>query len=140
MASFAIALALLIIDIKIPASEGIGTTRELWLALGQLRPSIVAVVLSFAIIYVVVLGCNDAEGPDHREQRRCTPLAGTTLISTVLPQADVRSAYLTRARVAESMAPSQTSTDVGGGTLSSVVVLPTPGYRLRPRGPVVGNR
>ena len=28
---FAIALTLLIIDIKSPASEGIGTTRELWL-------------------------------------------------------------------------------------------------------------
>jgi hypothetical protein len=35
---FAIALTLLIIDIKIPASEGIGTTRELWLALGHLGP------------------------------------------------------------------------------------------------------
>jgi TMEM175 potassium channel family protein len=51
-AVFAIALTLLIIDIKIPASEGIGTTRELWLALRHLGPSIVAFVLSFAIIFI----------------------------------------------------------------------------------------
>ncbi len=49
---FAIALTLLIIEIRIPASEGIGTTRELWLALGHLGPSIFAFVLSFAIILI----------------------------------------------------------------------------------------
>ena len=49
---FAIALTLLIIDIRIPAPEGIGTTRELWLALRHLGPSICAFVLSFAIILI----------------------------------------------------------------------------------------
>ena len=49
---FAIALTLLIIDIKSPAPEGIGTTRELWLALRHLGPSIFAFVLSFAIILI----------------------------------------------------------------------------------------
>ena len=49
---FAIALTLLIIDIKIPTSEGIGTTRELWLALGHLGPPIFAFVLSFAVILI----------------------------------------------------------------------------------------
>ena len=49
---FAIALTLLFNDIKIPASEGIGTTRELWLALRHLGPSICAFVLSFAIILI----------------------------------------------------------------------------------------
>ena len=49
---FAIALTLLIIDIKVPASEGIRTTRELWRALGQLGPSLFAFVLSFAIILI----------------------------------------------------------------------------------------
>jgi TMEM175 potassium channel family protein len=49
---FAIALTLLIIDIRIPASEGIGTTRELWRALGHLGPSIAAFVVSFAIILI----------------------------------------------------------------------------------------
>jgi uncharacterized membrane protein len=49
---FAIALTLLIIDIKIPASSAIGTTRELWLALGHLVPSVLVFVLSFAIILI----------------------------------------------------------------------------------------
>ena len=49
---FAIALTLLIIDVKIPASQEIGTTRELWLALRHLGPSIFAFVLSFAIILI----------------------------------------------------------------------------------------
>jgi len=51
-AVFAIALTLLIIDIKIPASEGIRSTRELWLALRHLGPSFFAFVLSFAIILI----------------------------------------------------------------------------------------
>ena len=51
-AVFAIALTLLIIDIRIPGSEGIGTTRELWLAVRHLGPSIFAFVLSFAIIFI----------------------------------------------------------------------------------------
>jgi TMEM175 potassium channel family protein len=49
---FAIALTLLIIDIKIPASEGIRTTRELWRALAHLGPSLFAFVLSFGIILI----------------------------------------------------------------------------------------
>jgi uncharacterized membrane protein len=49
---FAIALTLLVINIKVPASEGIGTTRELWLALWHLGPAIFAFVLSFAIILI----------------------------------------------------------------------------------------
>jgi uncharacterized membrane protein len=49
---FAIALTLLIIDIKIPASDHIGTTRDLWFALRHLGPSIFAFVLSFAIILI----------------------------------------------------------------------------------------
>jgi len=49
---FAIALTLLIIDIKIPASEGIRSTRDLWLALKHLGPSFFAFVLSFVIILI----------------------------------------------------------------------------------------
>ena len=49
---FAIALTLLIIDIRIPAGEGIGSNRELWLALKRLGPSIFAFVLSFAVILI----------------------------------------------------------------------------------------
>ena len=49
---FAIALTLLVIDIKIPAQEAIGSTRALWLALRHLGPSIFAFVLSFVIILI----------------------------------------------------------------------------------------
>jgi TMEM175 potassium channel family protein len=51
-AVFAIALTLLIIDIRVPASEGIRTTRELWLALRHLAPAIVAFVVSFGVILI----------------------------------------------------------------------------------------
>src|SRR5215468_1584011 len=49
---FAIALTLLIIDIKVPPSEQIATNRELWLALRHLGPSIFAFVLSFTVILI----------------------------------------------------------------------------------------
>jgi len=49
---FAIALTLLIIDIKLPSPESIGTTSELWRALLRLAPSVFAFVLSFGIILI----------------------------------------------------------------------------------------
>jgi uncharacterized membrane protein len=49
---FAIALTLLIIDIKVPASEGIQNTQDLWRALRHLGPSIGAFVLSFVVILI----------------------------------------------------------------------------------------
>jgi TMEM175 potassium channel family protein len=49
---FAIALTLLIIDIKIPVSENINTTNDLWLALKHLLPSVFAFLLSFVIIFI----------------------------------------------------------------------------------------
>jgi len=49
---FAIALTLLIIDIKIPSSETINTTNDLWLALQHLLPSVFAFLLSFIIILI----------------------------------------------------------------------------------------
>jgi uncharacterized membrane protein len=49
---FAIALTLLIIDIKIPSSEKINTTNDLWIALKYLLPSIFAFLLSFTIILI----------------------------------------------------------------------------------------
>ena len=48
---FAIAITLLIIEIKVP-SEAIGTTRELWSALGHLGPLLSAFFLSFVIIFI----------------------------------------------------------------------------------------
>jgi uncharacterized membrane protein len=49
---FAIALTLLILDIKIPASEEIRTSRDLWLAIRHLAPAIFAVVVSFVVIFI----------------------------------------------------------------------------------------
>ena len=49
---FAIALTLLIIDIKIPSTESITTTAEFWLALKHIAPSVLAFVLSFGVILI----------------------------------------------------------------------------------------
>jgi uncharacterized membrane protein len=49
---FAIALTLLIIDVRIPATTAIGTSADLWLALRHLLPSVFAFVLSFGIIFI----------------------------------------------------------------------------------------
>lgn len=49
---FAIAITLLIIDIKVPSSESIATTADLWIALRHIGPSIYAFVLSFTIILI----------------------------------------------------------------------------------------
>ena len=49
---FAIALTLLIIDIKLPPSETLNTTADLWRALGHIAPAIVAFVLSFIVILI----------------------------------------------------------------------------------------
>jgi uncharacterized membrane protein len=51
-AVFAIALTLLIIDIKIPATAVIHNTESFWLAIRHIFPSILAFVLSFAIILI----------------------------------------------------------------------------------------
>jgi uncharacterized membrane protein len=49
---FAIALTLLILDIKVPSSDSIKTTNDLWLSLKQLFPSIFAFLLSFTIVFI----------------------------------------------------------------------------------------
>ena len=49
---FAIALTLLIIDIKIPSSIEINNTADLWLAISHITPSIFAFILSFIIILI----------------------------------------------------------------------------------------
>jgi len=49
---FAIALTLLIIDIKIPSTIEINSTPDFWAALKLITPSIVAFILSFIIILI----------------------------------------------------------------------------------------
>jgi uncharacterized membrane protein len=57
---FAIALTLLIIDIKIPPTAEINSTSALWLELRHILPSIFAFVLSFAIILVTWVNHHNA--------------------------------------------------------------------------------
>jgi uncharacterized membrane protein len=57
---FAIALTLLIIDIKIPKTAEINSTRELWHALKGILPSILAFVLSFSIILITWVNHHNA--------------------------------------------------------------------------------
>jgi uncharacterized membrane protein len=49
---FAIALTLLIIDIRFPSSVNIETTHDFWLALKHLTPSIFSFILSFMVILI----------------------------------------------------------------------------------------
>ncbi|MEI8133874.1 MAG: TMEM175 family protein [bacterium] len=49
---FAIAMTLLIIDIKIPSSDHITSTAEFWAVFVRIVPSIIAFVLSFTIILI----------------------------------------------------------------------------------------
>src|SRR5258706_16140220 len=49
---FAIALTLLIIDIKIPSSVTINNTSDFWLALRHIAPSVFAFILSFVVILI----------------------------------------------------------------------------------------
>ena len=49
---FAIALTLLIIDIKIPSTVEINSTPDFWLVLKHIAPSIFAFILSFVIIFI----------------------------------------------------------------------------------------
>jgi uncharacterized membrane protein len=49
---FAIALTLLVIDLKIPVTTAIATSADLWRALGHLLPSVFAFLLSFGIIFI----------------------------------------------------------------------------------------
>src|SRR4029079_3245733 len=57
---FAIALTLLIIDVKIPSTLEINTTNDLWLALKHIAPSIFAFLLSFAIILITWVNHHNA--------------------------------------------------------------------------------
>lgn len=49
---FAIAMTLLILDVRLPAMPNTAGTSEVWRALQHLAPSIFAFVLSFAIIFI----------------------------------------------------------------------------------------
>ncbi len=80
---FAIALTLLIIDIKVPAPDAIGTTRELWRALGHLAPSVLAFVLSFAIILITWVNHHGAFRLVNKSSARFIYANGFLLLTVV---------------------------------------------------------
>jgi uncharacterized membrane protein len=49
---FAIALTLLILDVRLPSAESLTTTPEIWRALRHMAPAIVAFVMSFSVILI----------------------------------------------------------------------------------------
>jgi TMEM175 potassium channel family protein len=49
---FAIAITLLVIDLKVPSAEEVHSTADLWRALGHLAPSVFAFLLSFGTILI----------------------------------------------------------------------------------------
>jgi uncharacterized membrane protein len=49
---FAIAITLLVIDLRLESPDAIASTREFWLALQHLLPSVFAFLLSFVIILI----------------------------------------------------------------------------------------
>lgn len=57
---FAIALTLLIIDIKIPPTEKINAGSDFWLALKHIAPSIVTFIVSFIVILITWVNHHNA--------------------------------------------------------------------------------
>ena len=49
---FAIALTLLIIEVRLPATERITSTAAFWRALAHIAPSVLAFLLSFTVILI----------------------------------------------------------------------------------------
>jgi len=80
---FAIALTLLIIDIKIPSTEKINNTSEFWLALKHIAPSILAFVLSFTIILITWVNHHNAVKLVHKTSNSFIYANGFLLLSVV---------------------------------------------------------
>lgn len=80
---FAIALTLLIIDIKIPATAEINNTAELWQAILDILPSIFAFILSFAIILITWVNHHNALKLAARSSPAFMYANGVLLLSVV---------------------------------------------------------
>lgn len=57
---FAIAITLLILDIRLPSTASIDTTHDFWLALKDILPSVLAFLLSFIIILITWVNHHNA--------------------------------------------------------------------------------
>jgi len=56
---FAIAITLLVLDLKVPPVESVRSVSDVWHAIGQLWPSFFAFALSFTIILISWIGHNN---------------------------------------------------------------------------------
>jgi uncharacterized membrane protein len=80
---FAIALTLLIIDIRIPSTTKINSTADFWHALGHAAPSIFAFVLSFTIILITWVNHHNSLKLANKSSPRFIYANGFLLLSVV---------------------------------------------------------
>ena len=80
---FAIALTLLIIDIKIPSTQRINNTSDFWLALKHIAPSIFAFVLSFIIILITWVNHHNSLKLGNKISNRFVYANGFLLLTVV---------------------------------------------------------
>ena len=80
---FAIALTLLIIDIRIPSTEKINSTADFWLALKHIAPSIFAFILSFTIIFITWVNHHNALKLGNKSSARFIYANGFLLLTVV---------------------------------------------------------
>ena len=80
---FAIAMTLLILDVRPPSPDGIAGTPELWGALGHLAPSVFAFVLSFGIILITWVSHHAALALVERASARSIYANGLLLLTVV---------------------------------------------------------
>jgi uncharacterized membrane protein len=80
---FAIALTLLIIDVKIPPTDRIDTTAEFWGALRHMWPTVFAFVLSFAVILITWVNHHAALRLVHRSSAPFIYANGFLLLTVV---------------------------------------------------------
>ena len=80
---FAIALTLLIIDVKLPSPDSITSTPELWRALAALEPSVFAFVLSFVVILITWVNHHATLKLVHKSSAPFTYANGFLLMTVV---------------------------------------------------------
>ena len=80
---FAIALTLLIIEIRIPEMESIGSNADLWRALQHLAPAILAFLLSFIVILITWVNHHGTLRLVQRSSARFIYANGFLLLSVV---------------------------------------------------------
>ena len=82
-AVFAIALTLLIIDIKLPSTIEINNTSDLWLALKHISPSIFAFILSFIVILITWVNHHNTIKLIHKSSASFIYANGLLLLTVV---------------------------------------------------------